>query len=110
MQKSVERLFSLKEFVPALREKFEIQRLNLDQVIRVAVAVKDPKAKVLVPAGRERGEISVTDGSSFLEWRVGSLRELFRGTAQPPVLGNYPQAYNDSFALLDFHVLEIGTF
>jgi hypothetical protein len=38
------------------------------------------------------------------------LRALFRGDKQPPVLGDYPEAYNECFLLLDLHVLEISKF
>jgi hypothetical protein len=41
---------------------------------------------------------------------VDSLRALFRGDRQPPVLGDYPEAYNDASILFDMHVLEVSTF
>ena len=36
------------------------------------------------------------------------MRALFRGNELPPVLGDYPEIYNDVFILLDLHVLEIS--
>jgi hypothetical protein len=39
---------------------------------------------------------------------MDSLRALFRGDKQPPTLGDYPEAYNDVFMLLDLHALEFS--
>ena len=54
--------------------------------------------------------VRFNDGKEVWFWETDSLRALFRGNKQPPVLGDYPEAYNDTFMLLDLHVLEISKF
>src|SRR6266487_2882034 len=111
MDKSSVTFFKLEDFVPSLGEAFEKQPLNLDKVIRLAVPIKDPDAhRRLIPAGMPRRALNLTDGKDFCFWETDSLQALFRGTKQPPVLGDYPGAYNDSFCLFDLHVLEISKF
>src|SRR2546423_13629383 len=108
MQK-FERFFNFDDFVPDLRKEFEDHPLNLKQIILVAVAVKKPNdPKHLELAEIDRRQLCVSDGKESLCWETESLKGLFRGNKQPPVLGDYPEAYNDSFALLDLHALEIS--
>jgi len=110
MEKPFETFLELEEFVPDLRQEFEKRPADLKKVILVAVSVKEPKGQVLVPSGKDRSQLCLTDGKAFWFWQTDSLRALFRGNRQPPVLGAYPEAYNDSFALLDLHALEISKF
>jgi hypothetical protein len=99
------------DFVPSLREAFERQPLDLDLVIRAAVPVKDlEKHRNLMPAGLDRGTIYLTTGDQFCLWEIDSLRALFRGDAKPPVLGDYPEAYQESFMTLDLHALQLSKF
>lgn len=109
MQAPPERFFNEEEFVPELRQIFQERPLNPKKIILVAMKVKDPdKEQGLVPAEQPRSQIALTDGREFWFWDVDSLCSLFRGNRQPPVLGDYPEAYNDSFILFDLHVLEIS--
>jgi hypothetical protein len=109
MQKPIETFFKLEGFVPSLRQEIERQPLDLKKIIRAAVPVKDPaEHPTPVPAGIDRRALYLTDGKSFCHWETDSLRALFRGDRQPPVLGDYPEAYNDSFILMDLHALEIS--
>jgi hypothetical protein len=111
MQKPSEFFFRLEDFVPSLRQAIERQPLNLDKIILAAVPVKNPaEHRPLVPAGVDRCSLCLVDGKNVCLWETDSLRALFRGDRQPPVLGDYPEAYNDSFALLDLHALEISKF
>ena len=111
MQKEPDLFLKLEDFVPSLRQSFDQNPLDLTKVILAAIRVKDPdKHPVLVPAGMERGALWLTDGKAFCFWETDTLQALFRGDKQPPVLGDYPEAYNDSFALLDLHALEISKF
>ncbi len=111
MQRTDEKFFNVDDFVPSLREQFEERPLNPNKAILVAVPVKNPSGHpVLASAGTDRRSISLTDGKEFWFWETDSLRALFRGNKQPPVLGDYPEAYNDAFTLLDLHVLEISKF
>jgi len=111
MQKPGTPFFRLEDVVPSLRLALEGQPLNLNKIIRAAIPVEDPKAHpVIVPAGIDRGSIYLTDGKESCLWETDSLRALWRGNQQPPVLGDYPEAYNDSFMLLDLHALEISKF
>ncbi len=103
-------LFKLDDFVPTLRQEIERQPLDLEKVILAAVPVKNPdEHPSLLPAGMDRRSVHLTDGQRVCPWEADSLRALFRGDRQPPVLGDYPEAYNDSFILLDLHALEIST-
>ena len=111
MQKPPERFFNVEDFVPALRQVFEQPPLDPRKIILAGIPVKNPEEHGgLVPAGMDRRSISLTDGKEFWFWEADSLRALFRGHRQPPVLGAYPEAYNDSFAILDLHALEISKF
>lgn len=111
MQKFPEPFFNLNDFVPDLHHVFEQQPMNPDKIMLAAIPVKDPKQHPsLLPAGGNRRKMSLTDGKEFWFWEPESLRGLFRGDKQPPVLGDYPEAYNDSFLLLDMHTLEISKF
>ncbi len=96
--------------MPSLQAAVNANPLDLSKMIRVAVQVKDPNAQPLVPKGGERTWIPLCDGKNVATWEVDSLRSLFRGDQQPPVLGDYPEAYNESFLLLDIHTLEISRF
>ena len=106
-----DRFFKLEDFVPSLRRAIELQPLNLEKIILAAVPVKDPaEHRTLVPAGMDRRSLYLTTGKAVCLWETDSLRALFRGDRKPPVLGDYPEAYNDSFSLLDVHALEISKF
>ncbi len=103
--------FKLEDFVPNLREAIGREPLDLKKILRAAVPVENPeKHPRLLPAGMDRRSVCLTDGRSACLWETDSLRALFRGDRQPPVLGDYPEAYNDSFILLDLHALEISHF
>lgn len=111
MQKVIEPFFRVEDFVPDLRREFERRPFNPNKIILVAVPIKNPEEhQRLLPAGTDRCSLALYDGSETWFWETDSLRALFRGNKQPPVLGAYPEAYNDSFALLDRHALEISRF
>ena len=111
MQKPPETFFNIEDCVPELRQVFEHPPVDPRKMVRVAIAVNDPAEHgVLVPADVDRTSLSLSDGSQHWFWETDSLRALFRGTRQPPVLGDYPEAYNDTFALFDLHALEISHF
>jgi hypothetical protein len=111
MQEFKKTFFKIEDFVPGLREAIEREPLDLNKVIRAGVQVADPDERPpRLPAGMNRGEVFLTDGKKACLWKTNSLRALFRGDRQPPELGDYPEAYNDSFVLLDLHALEISTF
>ncbi len=83
-----ESFFNVADFVPGLRAQFDQRPLGRKKLIRAAVPVKNPQERpTLVPAGTDRRSISLTDGKEFWFWEVRSLRALFRGDQQPPVLG-----------------------
>ncbi len=98
--------------INAAAAPFNDQRpLNLNKIILAGIRVKDPNEHGgLVPAGMERRALCLSDGKDFCFWETDTLQALFRGDKRPPVLGAYPEAYNDSFALLDLHALEISKF
>ncbi len=112
MQKPPETIFNPENFVPELREIFAQPPPGPRKTVLVAVPVKNPDEHggKFIPAESERNLIGITEGKSVWDWEVDSLRALFRGDRQPPVLGDYPEAYNDSFILFDLHVLEISKF
>jgi hypothetical protein len=110
MHKLPETFFNVEDFTPELREIFKQPPLLPRKTVLVTIPVKDPALTGgrHVPRGGNRQIMSFTDGKSIWHWEVASLRSLFRGDRQPPVLGDYPEAYNDSFMLFDLHVLEIS--
>jgi hypothetical protein len=109
MELVADSFFNPENFVPSLREALEKRPLNLQKVIRAAIPIDEPKGgAVVLPKGLDRHRILLTDGKGACDWSVDSLQGLFRGNRQPPVLGDYPEAYQDSFALLDAHALEIS--
>jgi hypothetical protein len=111
MPPAPETFFNVADCVPSLREEFERRPPNRQRIIQVAIPVKNPEEhRTPVPAGIDRRGISLSDGKEFWFWEVDSLRALFRGSQQPPVLGDYPEAYNDAFIIFDLHVLEISKF
>ncbi|MBM3883280.1 MAG: hypothetical protein FJ387_26815 [Verrucomicrobia bacterium] len=112
MQEPPETFFRPEDFVPELREVFADPPLERRKTVLVAIPIKDPSLTGgrHEPHGGDRQIMSFTDGKEFWHWEVESLRSLFRGDRQPPVLGDYPEAYNDSFILFDLHVLEISKF
>jgi hypothetical protein len=56
----------------------------------------------------DRHSLVLTDGKSNCCWQADSLQALFRGNNKPPLLGDYPEAYEGCFMLLDLHALEIS--
>jgi hypothetical protein len=111
MQKFSETFFNIDEFVPSLRHELEQPPFNPKKLLVVGVPVVEPEPnRPLVPALKDREFLSLTDGNEVWQWEADSLRALFRGEAQPPVLGDYPEAYNECFLLLDMHVLELSRF
>ncbi len=111
MQKPPEQFFNVNEFVPDLRQVFAQPPLKPEKIVLVAIPVENPEShRSLVPAGIDRTSLALTSGKEVWFWETDSLRALFRGDQQPPILGDYPEAYNDSFMLLDLHALEISKF
>jgi hypothetical protein len=101
--------FNLEDFTPSLRQAVEESSLDLKKLLRVAFPIKDPHQHPKPVVGwKGRHEIGVSDGVNACFWQADSLRALFRGSNQPPVLGDYPEAYNEVFMLLDIHALEFS--
>lgn len=66
---------------------------------------------VFSPGGDEeslsRTDILIGDGTRLAEWRVESLRSLFRGSRQPPPdaeMEHYPEAYVPFFYRVEYNV------
>jgi hypothetical protein len=110
MAKVPQTFFDLERCVPSLQEALKEQPLDLKKVLRIAVPVRNPNDRPLVPVPHDRHCLDITDGSSVCTWEVESLRSLFRGDRQPPVLGDHPQAYQECFVLFDLHALEMSRF
>ncbi len=88
--------------VTTLREAATAKGLNLDKlsVAAPAHAEKDEWA------GQDRHVIIVSDAERFVEWRVNSLSELFRGDAEPPPkLDRFPPEYVPLFFFIEQHVV-----
>jgi hypothetical protein len=112
MQKPPETFFNAEDFVPELREIFAQPPLDPRKTVLVAAPVKNPDEHGgrFIPVESERNLIAITDGKNIWDWEANSLRALFRGDRQPPVLRDLPEAYNDSFILFDLHALEISRY
>jgi hypothetical protein len=108
MQENFETLYKLEEFVPSLRQAFEEEPLDLKKVILAAVPIQEPNQRPPVPDVKDRHKLFLSDGNQTCCWRAEPLQALFRGHRQPPILGDYPEAYNDSFLLMDLHALEFS--
>jgi hypothetical protein len=111
MQEFPDPFFAIEKFVPSLRQSFAENPLDCEKIILAAIPIRDPNPEVLaLPDGMDRRSLCLTDGNGFCFWEADSLQAMFRGSRQPPVLGDYPEAYNDSLALLDLHALDISKF
>ena len=109
MQEPPERFFEIDQFVPSLREKVEAAKFDLDKMILLAIPIEEPHEDAEpVLSAFDRRRLYLQCGDEICEWETDSLRELFRGDRQPPVIGDYPEAYNEVLLLLDMHALEIG--
>ncbi len=105
----METLFNVADFVPELREQFEERPMNPKAFLRPALPIKNPEEHPgPVPTDFDRRSLSLSDGKDLWFWEADSLRALFRGDRQPPVLGDYPEAYNEVFLILEMHVLEVS--
>jgi hypothetical protein len=104
-----ETLFRLSDFVPTLQQKFEERPFDTTEVLKAAVQARESGPEgLVVPELRDRRLLSITDGKEHWDWEVESLTSLFRGDVQPPVLGDEPKLYNDSFLVLELHVVEVS--
>jgi hypothetical protein len=104
-----ETLFRLSDFIPTLRQQFEERPFDSNKVLMAAVQAQKPGLQgEVVPEIEDRRLLSITDGNDHWGWEVESLASLFRGDAQPPVLDAVPEVYNDSFLVLELHVVEVS--
>lgn len=94
--------------MPSLRQALETAPFDPDKVLLLAVPVDPDAQRRKLPAQMNRHCAMLNDGRNAWEWQIDSMAGLFRGTNQPPVLGDYPQAYDTSFMLLDMHALELS--
>ena len=109
MTASNDSFHNLDDFVPSLRQAMEKQPLDLTKVIRVAVPMAGAEdEEPRVPEMIDRTCLFLTAGGEVCPWETDSLRALFRSDRQPPVLGDHPQAYEESFITFDLHALEIS--
>jgi hypothetical protein len=108
MLESPDYFFNLDDFLPELRDIFSNPPIDPKKVVLAAVPVKNPDEHDRpIPDGMDRSSVAFASGDNCWCWEVDSLRRLFRGDKQPPVLGDFPEAYKDAFLLFDLHVLEI---
>lgn len=66
--------------------------------------ISEPDKSTPLP---ERSDIFISDGKNVGEWRVESLRELFRGNRQPPPgskMEHYPEQYVPFFYRIEYNV------
>ena len=111
MQKPPETFFKTDDFLPELRDILSHPPFDPRRIILAAIPVKNSSEnRGLVPASLDRFPVSLTSGKDYWIWEVDSLRSLFCGDRQPPILGDYPETYNECFTLFDRHVLEISKF
>lgn len=101
--------FNPEEFVPELRAEYEKCPMDLDKAILVPLQMDEAiKRQAPVPRIADRHKLIILQGETTWSWELASLRSLFRGDKQPPHLGDYPEAYNEVFTLLDLHALQFG--
>jgi hypothetical protein len=110
MQEMPERFFDFDDFNPELQRLFAGGLPNPEGMLSVAIPAQPTGEQgEFAPYMLDKELIGITDGKNVWTWETDSLRALFRGDRKPPVLGDYPQAYNDSFAVIDHHLLELCT-
>ncbi len=98
--------FFLAENVAApLREAAGEPPLDPKKMPRVMVQVELSETDKTPGVGIvDRSLIVAGSDSRTFDWHVESLRALFRGDGKPPVLGDYPSAYAETFFLIDIHI------
>jgi len=102
-----ESFFKIEDFVPELREQFAHYPFTSTTMIHVAISTD--RTGQPIPFIADRRLVSLTDGAQAWTWRADSLRVMFRGNKQPPVLGDYPpEAYSDCLMFLELHALEMN--
>lgn len=98
------------QFAPSLQEALRNSPFDPSKLIKIgAPASRHSQTTRPVPAEIDRHNVALVLGEEARWWRVESLASLFRGDRQPPVLGDYPEAYEESFIILDFHALEFSS-
>ena len=111
MPKPAKPFFHIEDFVPELRQAVQDPPFNPSRILSAGIPVANPhEFPIRLPTHLDRHSLALTDGKGAWFWKPQSLRALFRGSKQPPYLGDYPEAYQDSFLLLDLHALEISKF
>lgn len=109
MQQATESFFNPADLVPGLRAQFEARPLPQGRAALAKVPINDAKKNTAaMPVSMNRHSIVLSDGENSWPWEVVSLRELFRGDKKPPVLGDYPEAYEDCCLALDLHAWQIS--
>jgi len=107
-EKSKEQVFELGKFVPSLLDKFVELPINPDRVLRVSFPVlQSESGRYFMPDTIDRHVVCIHTDSHVLSWRADSLQSMFRGDQPAPVLGDEPEAYNDTFSLIELHLLDL---
>ncbi|WP_288558555.1 hypothetical protein [uncultured Victivallis sp.] len=75
-----------------------------DETVELAVSYLDDDCEVDL-SDRTRIRLEYSGWDDDLEWRVPSLRALFRGDRQPPDMSKYPDEYLNHFAMLEKNLL-----
>ncbi|MFN0128072.1 MAG: hypothetical protein ACKV19_15455 [Verrucomicrobiales bacterium] len=104
------KLFHLPDFVPELQEIMGDLPPDPHRLLSVSIRMREPESEggTYVPEIGDRHQVPFSDGESIWHWKVESIRSLFRGDRQPPVIGDHPEVYNDAFLLFDWHILEVS--
>jgi len=99
----VEDLFpvALENFVPSLQEVVIGEKLD-PKHLSVALRLTEDK-RLHLP---DRHIVLVDDNDKVAEWKVASLRELFRGERVPPKMGDYPAPeYSVLYYFIETHAI-----
>jgi hypothetical protein len=104
-------ILKLENFIPSLRETVVSAGLDLERMLAVALPVEAKgRPPFPIPSGMDRHQVSLWDGKEPATWRVESLQSLFRGDKPAPKLGDYPEGYDDAFAVFEAQVLQLSAF
>jgi len=98
-------VFNQSDLLPSLRDLMAAS--GLDAASLTVALPRDANEK---PQLKDRHTIVLIDNKDRrCEWRVSSLRELFRGDKTPPSLEKYPPEYESVFYFIERHVLMVDS-
>ncbi len=109
MRQANDKVYHPENFAPSLTEALKNAPLDLKKMICADVPVERQDIRPgLLPPSFDRTLVLLSDGHAKCRWNPGLLQGLFRGDKPAPVLGDHPEGYDDCFATLESHAVEVS--